>query len=49
MQVKLLKDHRGNKSGYVIDVTPERANYLIRCNVAEEYVNKATKTKADKK
>ena len=49
MQVKLLKDHDGNLQGDVINVTPERANYLIRCQIAEEYVKKATKPKADKK
>lgn len=34
MEVKLLKPHDGNASGDVIDVTPERANYLVRCNAA---------------
>lgn len=46
MKVKLLKDHDGNKAGSTIEVTPERAYYLIRCSVATEYVK--PKPKADK-
>lgn len=53
MQVKLLKDHNGNKAGDEIIVTIDRANYLVNCKVAQykkESVQKpGPKPKADKK
>lgn len=51
MKVKLLKDHDGNKAGSTIEVTPERAYYLIRCSVAVEdnqnWVDKPAKPATD--
>lgn len=35
MKIKLLKDHVLGKAGDVIEETVEKANYLVRCNVAE--------------
>lgn len=56
MEVILLKSHDGYDAGSIVDVTPERANYLVRCNVAaytEGYnvpkVQKQTKPKAPAK
>lgn len=49
MKVKLLKDHDGDKAGSTIEVTPDRAYYLIRCSVATEYVKPVVKPKVDKK
>lgn len=55
MKVKLLKDHDGNKSGDTIEVTPERANYLVKYGVAKYYKDMVvkpgpvSKPKADKK
>ncbi|WP_084236896.1 hypothetical protein [Pedobacter africanus] len=59
MEVILLKSHDGNNAGSVIDVTPERANYLVSCKVAaytEGYVapnvqkqTKEQKAKLEKK
>lgn len=55
MKVKLLKDHNGNKAGSTIEVTPERANYLVSCKVAQYHKDMVvkpgpiSKPKADKK
>ena len=35
-KVKLNKDHVLGKKGDVLDVPAPKANYLIRCGVAEE-------------
>lgn len=35
MDIKLLKQHNEGKPGDIIDVTPDRASYLVRCQVAE--------------
>lgn len=35
MKIVLLKDHNGWPAASGQDVTPEQANYLVRCKVAE--------------
>lgn len=35
MEVKLLKDHELGLQGDDINISPEMANYLVRCKVAE--------------
>jgi hypothetical protein len=35
MKVILNKEHNGEAAGTVQDRTPEEANYLVRCKVAE--------------
>lgn len=48
MEVKYLKDHNDQKAGSVQDVTPDRANYLVRCQVAEYVDGSEAKPKAPK-
>ena len=36
MKIKLLKNHLDNITGEVIEVSKDRANYLINCGVAAE-------------
>lgn len=39
MKIKLLKNHELGERGTVIEVSEDRANYLIRCGVAGEDKN----------
>lgn len=52
VKIELLKNNEHGKKGDIISVTPDRANYLIRCNGAKEYVvpkqKKETKTESKK-
>ena len=38
MKVTLLKDSEHGKAKETVDVSDARANYLIRCKVAIEYI-----------
>ena len=52
VKIELLKNNEHGKKGDIISVTPDRANYLIRCNGAKKYVipkqKKGTKTESKK-
>lgn len=41
VKVKLLNNHVLGKKGSVLNVPIPKANYLIRCGVAKEYVEKS--------
>ena len=53
LQIKFLHNHVLGKKGDVLDVPIPKADYLIRCGVAKEYVEKpkakkeTAKTKKD--
>lgn len=49
MKLKLRKDHVLGKAGDVIEVDKDRANYLIRCAVAEVVTEDKPKPKAKTK
>ncbi len=49
MKVKLIKDHALGKAGSVIDVSEERAAYLIRLKAAVEVVNEINETEVIEK
>lgn len=52
VKIELLKNNEHGKKGDIISVTPDRANYLIRCNGAKKYVapkrKKGPKTESKK-
>ena len=48
MKVTLLKNSEHGKAKETVDVSDARANYLIRCKVAIEYIAPKPKKENDK-
>ena len=47
VKIELLKNNEHGKKGDIISVTPDRANYLIRCSGAKKYVAQKQKKKTE--